>query len=416
MPIKDQFVLERPLLDVTVSALAAGTTIESPTTGTRTVGTSTIAVTTNTITSTALQRTQVADALHVLVIPPRALDGTFPDVEFWVRADNVDLHEFQLLDAQADSLMCPWPYNVAGGPVDGLGKPLCFSLGRSARSVLWDAVNGKATPNMALHMTGIKYVNQLTVMVRSITGWASTAPVPMRIIVTGELLDEDMVDMLAGGYDGRVYLQHMQRALQGKPPLAFTHELGGPLSFRTWASAPGGPKQKGHQVHRFARWATNAVATGNSAAFPMTNQSDLRGGSTNVGPASANSDSDHDLGFNSQKTGDAFWLRGLGVRIDPTAATAGNVAYAGWQIEGDVVPSENGNVGLVTRLHANPFQYGSVQPSRADSNLYTLIPRYPGELLINGEGAVPIIAANGTAIGAAAVKVALDGVYVKRSA
>lgn len=413
---KDSYIVERALLDITVSAMAAGATIESPVTGTRTVGLSTLAVTGSTITATSLQRSQVADALHVYVIPPVAADGTFPDAEIWFVADGVDLRNYLILDCHIDALMAPWPHNVAGGPVDGLGKPLAFTLGRSKRSVLWDAKNGKPTANMALVCTGIPYVNQLTVMVRSIAGWVAGALTNMRIIVTGEVLTADHLRAFSDAYNGQVYLQHLQRAMDGKSPLSFFHDIGGPVSFDTWAAMSGGPKQKGRQVHRYAKWSTNVVATPASAFYPTTNQSDLRGGSTNAGPAAANADSDHDLGINGQKTGDALWVERFGVRVNPAAATAPNWAYAGWQIEGDVIPSENGNVGLVARTRVNPFQYGSVQPTRGDSNLYTLVPRYPGELLIHGEGAVPGIAANGTAVAAGVAKIAVVGTYVKSSA
>lgn len=416
MASKDHYILERVLLDVTVTQLVAGTTIQSLPAATRTVGNSTIQPTTNSITSSGLQATQVADALHVYAIPPRAADGTFPDAEFWFHADGADLRNYQIFNVQADHLMCPAPFQVARGSVDALGKPTVFKLGESTRKVLWDAVNGKPTPNMPLKITGIKYLNELTVSVRSIAGWANTAPVPLRIIVTGELLDDDQLAALASGYDGRVYLQHMQRVVDGKDPLSFIHDIGGPVGRATWAALPGGPKQLGKQIHRFARWGANAAATGASAAFPMTNYSDLRGGATNVGPAGNNADSDHDLGFNTPRTKDAFWLRGFGVRVDPTAATAANWAYAGWQVDGDVIPSGNGEQGFVSRLHVNPFQFGSVQPQRPESNLYTLIPRYPGELLVHGEGAVPVIAANGTALGAGAAVVAIDGTYIKGAA
>jgi len=394
------FVQRQALLDVTFDQLAAGATIESPKTGSKTVGTSIVGITSNTIISTSLPRTLRGDAYLVGVIPPVAADGSNIDFEFYFKADDQSLEAYQLFDGSLDANMAPMPYATMGGPVDRNGNEIgWFILGKSARSILADAVAGKPTNNMPLEITGIKFEDSLTVVGRSQTGWGATRLVPARIIVLGELLTEDIVNLIMAGYNGYVYKQFMQRQLEGKSPLSFTHQ--GVASFDGWTSLPGGVKQRGMRVHRFLRFAKNAAQTGAQEAFPLTTLPELKGSDTNV------ADSNHDLGFNTAKTGDALWVKGFGVR--PGA----NQAYFGWQIDGSLMPNPYG--WPVTRT-VNPYNFGSVQPLQPFSNLYHLIPRYHGELLIYGEGAVPFIKANGSAIAQNDAEVVVDGVIVEKVA
>lgn len=392
------YVNLQTLLDVTVQTLAPGATIESPKTGSKTVGTSTITITANTITSTTLPRTLRGDALLVGVIPPVAANGSGPDFEFYFKADDQSLEAFQLFDGSLDGNMAPMPNATAGGPVDRDGRYIgFFVLGKSTRAILSDGATGKPTNNMPLEITGIKYEDSLTVVVRSNTGWDSTAKVPARIIVLGELLTEDLINSIGRGFNGFVNKQFLQRQVEGKPALVFGHS--GVATFRDWTSLPGGTKQRGTRVHRFLRFAKNASATGAQAAFPLTTLTELKGSDNNVIDAS------HDLGFNTAKTGAALWVRGFGCR--PGA----NQAYLGWQIDGNLIPNP---YGWPISQNINPFNFGSVQPQRPESNMYNLIPRYQGELMIYGEGAVPFIAANGTPIAANAAEVVVDGVIVEK--
>lgn len=397
MATQDDYTLEQTLLDVTVSALAAGATIESPKTGSKTIGASTIGITNNTIISTVIPRTLRAEALHVYCIPPVAADGSGPDFEFYFKVDDQSLENYQLFDGSLDGNVAPFPYVTAGGPADREGRLLGgFTLGKSSRAILGDAANNKPTANMPLAITGYKIEESIVVVVRSQAGFTNPL-VPARIIVTGELLTEDVVAAIMRGYDGRVNKQFVQRIAQGKRALVFNHE--GRADFEQWGSLPGGIKQRGTRVHRFLRHAKNAIATGTQDAFPLTNLSELKGGDTNVADAS------HDLGFNTAKTGAAFWLQGFGCR--PGA----NQAYLGWQIDGALVPNPN---GFPLTRNVNPYNFGSVQPQRPESNLYNVIPRYRGELLVYGEGAVPFIKANGTAIAANDAEVVVDGVMVEK--
>jgi len=89
-----------------------------------------------------------------------------------------------------------------------------------------------------------------------------------------------------------------------------------------------------------------------------------------------------------------------------------NQAYLGWLIDNEYVPTPG---GWPINQHVNLFNFGSVQPLRTESGLYHTIPRYQGELLIYGEGAVPFITANGTAIPAGGSKVVIDGVIVEKA-
>lgn len=397
MATVNDYVLEQVILDVTVSSLAPGATIESPKTGSRTVGGSVIGITPNTVTSTTLPRTQRADALHVYCIPPVNADGTAPDFEFYFKVDDQSLENYQLFDGSLDGLMAPLPNVTAGGPIDRDGKFVGgFTLGKSIRAILSDSVTGKPTNNMPLVVTGYKIEESITVVVRSSSGFSNPL-VPARIIVTGEILDEEIIAAIAAGYRNFVNKQFVQRQIQGKPPLVFNH--GGNASFADWGTLPGGVKQRGTRVHRFVRYAKNATATGTQEAFPLTAIPELKGSENNV------VDSNHDLGFNTAKTGNAFWLQGFGCR--PGA----NQAFIGWQIDGNLIPNP---YGFPINRRVNPYNFGSVQPQRPESNLFNVIPRYQGELLIYGEGAVPFIKANGTAIAANDAEVVVDGVLVEK--
>jgi len=257
------------LLDVTVNTLAPGASIESPTSGTRTSGNSSIQITSNTIQSTALSNDEVAEALLVGVIPPVAADGSGPDFEFFFKADDTALDQYMLFDGGLDSNVAPMPYATINGPVDREGRYIgWFVLGKSTRALLRNAAQGKAVKDMPLQITGIKYKNQLTVVVKSNTGWDSTALVPARIIVLGEKLTASVVNSIAGGFNGMVNKQTMYREVLGKPPLNFFHS--GVVSFDNWTTLPGGPKQSGMRVYRFLRYATNNTATGAQAPFVLT--------------------------------------------------------------------------------------------------------------------------------------------------
>jgi len=386
------------LLDVTVGTLAPGATIESPTTGTKTVGTSTIKITDNTIDSTALSSQERGDALLVGVIPPVAADGTGPDVEFYFKADDTSLEQYALFDGSLDGNMAPMPYATVNGPMDREGRFVgWFVLGKSTRALLRNVALGKPAKDIPLQITGIKYVDKLTVVVRSSTGWDSTRLVPMRIIVLGEKLTKEVINSIAAGFNGTVNKQVLQREIAGKPPLSFTHS--GIPTFDNWNTLPGGTKQTGLRVHRFLRFATNGQATGAQAAFPLTKKPDLQGADANV------ADTAHDLGFATDRTGDALLVQGFGCRPHE------NQGFLGWLIDNEILPDPK---GWEINPRVNLFNFGSVQPLRPESGLYHPIPRYQGELLIYGERAVPFIAAKGTAIPANGSKVVVDGVIVEK--
>jgi len=399
MSVND-YIMEQTLLDVTVTAIAPGSTVKSPTTGSYSNAGSSLQITNNTISSTSLPRTVVAEALHVYCVPPMDANGSFPDFQFWFEVDDQSMEQYAIFDGSADGLMAPLPNVVSGGPVDRDGMYVGgFTLGKSTRKVLSDMVNGKATKNMPLEITGYKITDKIRVVCMSTAGFGQSGSplVPARIIVTGEILDEALIPNFMAGFNGYVYKQNLQRSVEGKPPLTFTHL--GIATFNNWNTLPGGTKQSQTRVHRFARFALNNQATGTQAAYPMTNLPELKGADTNI------IDSNHDLGFNTAKSGSAFILRGFGCRPGT------NQAYIGWQIDGNLLPNPN---GFPISSGVNPFNFGSVQPQRPESNLYNVIPRYRGELLVYGEQAVPFIMANGTAIPANSARVAIDGVLVEK--
>lgn len=387
------------LLDVTVDTLAPGATVESPTSSSRTVGASTIGITPNTIDSSAITDTnEVGEALYVGVVPPVAADGSGPDFEFFLKADDTSLEQYMLFDGQLDANVAPMPYATINGPVDREGRFVgFFPLGKSTRALLRNVTQGKAAKDIPLQITGVKYTDKLTVVVRSNTGWDSTRLVPARIIVLGEKLTRNVIAQIARGFNGTVNRQVMQREIEGKPPISFVHS--GVVSLEAWATLPGGTKQSGLRVHRFLRWSTNAVATGAQAPFPLTKRPGLQGADANV------ADTAHDLGFETSRTGQMLVVQGFGCR--PHA----NQAYLGWLINNDYIPTPR---GWEINQRVNIFNYGSVQPLRSKSGLYHLIPRYQGELLLNGENAVPFITAGGTAIPANGTKVVVDGVIIEK--
>jgi hypothetical protein len=398
MSVKDYATLE-VLLDVTVNTLAPGAGIEAPTSSSITSGATTITVTPNTIPSSALSGTdRVAEALYVGVIPPVAADGSSPDFEFYFKADDTSLEQYMVFDGSLDANVAPMPYSVVGGPVDREGRFVgWFTLGKSTRSLLRNVTQGERAKDIPLQITGIKYTDKLTVFVRSNTGWDSTRLVPARIIVMGEKLTRSVISQIARGFNGMVNKQLMQREINGKPPISFVHS--GIVSFETWNTLPGGTKQSGMRVYRFLRWSSNNTSTGAQAPFTLTKRPGLQGADANV------VDSAHDLGFETSRTNQMLVVRGFGCRPH------NNQAYFGWLIDNEYLPTPS---GWEINPRVNIFNYGSVQPLRPEAGLYQPIPRYQGELLLNGENAVPFITANGTAIPQGGSKVVVDGVIIEK--
>lgn len=394
------YISEITLLDVTVPALAAGVPITSPTSGSITVNGSTIEITpTATMQSTALSNTQRADCLHVYCLSPVTSPGVYPDFRFWFVVDKQSMQKYLQLDGSYLSNMAPWPWHTKGGPVDRDGKYVGgFRLGKSTRAVLGAALTGKPTKNQPLEITGYKVQTQLQVTVVSNAGFTNPE-VPARIIVTGELLTEEMVAQIAAGWNPVVFKQTIERVVDNKQPLSFTHQ--GQVSFQSWNTLPGGTKQSGPVVNRLGRFAFNAAATGTQKPFVLTQNNQLNGNQANV------VDQYSDLGFDTfTNEGEAFDLKGFGCR----AGT--NQAYLGWSIGGNLVPN---NTGFDCTPDVNRFNWGDQAPQGASNGQMLPVPRYPGELLVYGEQAVPFIQAAGTAIAANASEVAIDGVYCEKA-
>jgi hypothetical protein len=393
------YISEITLLDVTVSELAAGVAITSPTSGSVTVNGCTIGITPiASMQSTALSNTQRGDYLHVYCLSPVTSPGVYPDFRFWFNVDKQSMQKYLELDGSYQSNMAPWPWHVKGGPVDRDGKYVGgFTLGKSTRSVLGGAASGKPTKNQPMEITGYKAQNQFQVTVVSNAGF--TAPeVPARIIVTGELLTQEMIAYIAAGWVPSVYKQTIERVIDGKSPLTFTHK--GVVSFAGWTTLPGGIKQSGPVVNRLGRFSVNAVATGSQKAFVLTQNNQLNGNQANV------TDEYHDLGFDTfTNVGEAFDLKGFGCRPGT------NQAYLGWAVGGDFVPNDT---GFDCSPDVNRFNFGDQAPQAADDGESLIVPRYPGEFLVYGEQAVPFIQAAGTAIAANASEVAIDGVYCEK--
>lgn len=388
-----------PLVDVTVTRVAPGATHRTATTGSisEPSGDSEITLlgSVRAQSSTALSGL-FGDLTRLRMRPPIVQDSggniVYPDCYVWPIVDGVALDHVMRIDASAPRNMLPNPMQTVGQIEVLIGIPFR------------EAVRA-GMENLPLKATGLKAAISYRFGVYSERGWGITGDTvlrPLRIIGLGDLLTADEVaDVARRGYNGSFSNQ-----APGQPEFRGVHRLkGGPLSEKTWASLPGGTNQAETKIWRFFRQAINRQASPASNRMYLTRNTELGGAETFV-------DDGEDLGFDF--TRGAFADDYL--RITHAGVIRGtNQAFWGVRINDQIVPAGVGGTseGLPVSDDHNPWQYGAVQPQRADSGLYYALPKTPFDIAVFQNKVVFFVAPNGTAIPADEASIAVAGIYVQ---
>lgn len=403
----DEFILEKTFLDITdTSGLSANQTREYNPDGSS--GTANY-MTPNTVSSSSTNGAVAREIVSVEIIPPQDQYGNYQDLrEVWLILDNKSIQHYINLPGIGWILMTPLRTQIVGG------KTFRINFGEP----LWRAVQNPN--NMPIRAICPKFRRTLAIAVRSEFGVQNG----YRIIVKGYEYTPAHLAALAPQWRNDVYVQTLRRQVVGAPPLQFTFQPAGPLSLDTWTSYPGGIDQRGYKINPLWQFAINASATQPSRAYAFTNLNALAGGTGHV------EDTYQDLGLEFNLNNNAAIIRGFGVRGVPlmpgqpgstnstgqyTGGTPGlNLTRAGFIVNGDVVPSEEGgNNGFYVTEGVNPLAFGAVQPYRSNPNEFFPVPRLPGELLIYKDNYVPFVADNGSPIPAFQVAVCHNGVVIE---
>ena len=411
----NQFSALVPLYDLTIQALpAGGGTQLMPVTGS--VGASGSAlygyVTANTLpgATSQLPNGVVAEGLIAQVQSPIIRNNTtgvlsYPDLGWWpVVDDSNDLQKYLYFDGSYGTNMMPPGAQLVGG------KGYIVPLGISLRRLLNEAKAGRGRNNMALLATGIKYVSNFALKALSQAGFPGTGYTvvqPARIRIWGERYTSAILGPLAGFYNGQFDRTDMRRQLAGLPDVVGV-QAGQVAADASFATLPGGYDQKsGAQVNRYFNFSSNAKATTPNTAYNLTNSQAAGGGQGQVALT-------NDLGFPFGSTNgsaanvkDALIVQQFGV-----AGGVANIAYAGFQIGGSLIPEGQG--WPVDSL-VDDLAYGNTAPQRTGTGLWYPLPALEGDLVIAGENAAVFIQDNGASGGIPqnAATVAVGGVRVK---
>lgn len=354
-----------PILDVTVTALAAGTTdFACPISGSIT-GTSAAQVTDTNLRSTVANGT-VREGLLVTVTPIIQDASTIPDCEIWFQVNNNSLRGYQVFDVGANVNMLPSFNRVQFDPE--IEMPLLL-LGRSTRDVLREsaasvAAGGPPIPNLPTLITGYKVTDQLVLHVASKAGWSSPY-IPLRVRVYGEVLTQNEVAELAAlGYPGSIAWD-----IPPTTPFATTHTWAGLGTISGWNAGPGGDGQGAVKVNRRIAYAYNAEEA--DGGYVFSNQNGVNGDAGQVGGAAGvETDTSHDLGEVLENSNNAVFIDRVGFNL----YHSGDQAYVAWQINGGNVPAETPNGKLVSYSggalsYGQDAHTGNVQTLRNVDNL-----------------------------------------------
>lgn len=379
------------LVDVQVTAVGAGQTINTVSGTTFTQGTSTTQMTPNSVNSTQPVTGTVWDALFIEVFPGVLNPGqTEPDLWMYPQVDDISYRDSFYVDISISGNPFPPRDNTVGRDSLTLGA-----------SLLKDAMRGSFRPVPALDYSGWKVTKDLTLFFYSqagfTTGSSGTFAVPPTVKIYGDVLDLKTLGYVNGRmrlFNGAIELNSVRRYLAGMLAYTNTFQFAGPVSLNNWATLPGGPKQAGVKVYRFFKVSQPLQSTSGQAVYPLTNTVTQVGGKAgNVGQFS-------DLGFDFSSNRSALKVDQFG-RIPGAGAGYCGITHGGM----DVYPYETA-FGLVCTPGDPRIPYGQVQPLRPESDLYYRIPRWgdwsPGETepeVIAGEAAAFFISAqNGTTI------------------
>lgn len=390
-----QYPVSSLLFDQTCTALAANSNITSPTSGTKTVGTSTIGATQYSISSSSVPPSEYWDLTDIIIDPPVDAGGTTPDVYLTWTVDNKDLSTYQVMDASADGNFFPDPNNTVALRAIRLGLPLY--------DVLWDAAHGKPMANIPLYTTGFKAKNSITVTVYTTAGWGQNGTVvsPLRIRGYGRRLTAAQLDDLTLTWNQYSRVSKLIAPGQG---IELSNLMAGDVLSKAWQTLPGGGLQQQVKINRRFTFASNNATITTSNSFAFTQDNALQGTDANV------IDPKHDLGDNFSSNSNVFLYNEFGVKL--AQGVEGYVAYA---INNNLVPQDT-QQGTPISYSKNPFAYGSVQPQRTDSNLYYPLPsaRRLVQLMVAGQGVVPVFKAAGSNIDAGGVTIAKGGVLIEQ--
>lgn len=392
-----------PLVDVTVTTLGAGKTHTTTATGAQKSDTAGVSQTTQigaTLSFASSQTTQsggvsaletlqlsdaYGDACRLYIVPPLDSAGNAVDCEVRPVVDGVEFDNVFNASAGLNDCMFPLPAKTIGMQVVPIGVPYRKAL--KARM-----------SNLPLKATGWKYNSRLQFRVFSNLGWGTTAApkTPLRLIVTGDLLDDpaltaldkDLQWLLSNTtYDPFGFTDKVQGfdAFSGVQKPASGHITG-----TSWQSLPNGSKQvgTGTQVFRFMRQAYNAIATTASDPFYLSTKDAVGGASDNV------SSDYNDLGFNTVNEAEYTRLDLFSHRA------AANQAFVGVRVGEVTLPTSK---GMAATQAVNLTPGGNVQPIRPDSYLYFPMLPSPFPVACHKNKVVFFVTANGSAAIAAQI-------------
>ncbi len=384
------------LLDVTATVMAAGGSIQSPTSGSSTISGNTIEVTPNSVLSTAVPQGYAWDALLVEITSPVQSAGVYPDCIVEIYNGTTLLSDFLYIDGSFGGNMFPRAKLTRGQRQ--------IALGFSTKDLLAMAFAGRSIKNLPLKITGLKVTSGLTIRVTSVAGWTSAALVPLRVKIYGDVLTASDIDLLATApYNGEI-----KQSVPGAPDFSAFHSLGGPLSLKTWGALPGGNAQNGGiKVNRRMTFAYNASPTVGGAQFIFSQNNAIQGANANVATPQ------NDLGDAFKGTGNFFAWDELGVNL----YAAATVANFGLKVDGTVVPQDTSNGTPISSGYDN-FAFGAVAlngQGPSTSSDYDGIPAASqlGKFASHDNGVVPFIVTT-AAIAANEIEVVKGGVLVSQ--
>jgi len=403
----NDFTAQVPLYDLTVAEVpAGGGVIEMPVTGAEgSSGSGTYGYITAKVlpqNTSQLPSGIVAEALYAQVTPCIIKDDTtgvlsHPDLTWTVTVDGSEDQTTMTIDGSYNTNMLPNRNQTRGEQF--------VVFGQSMRRLLKAVKAGKGRGNLPLLATGIKYVSEIHAKVKSTAGFPGTGYTVVqnaRIRIWGERYNQSQLNQLAGIYENNNSFTRtdMRRQIEGLPAVAGVQT--GFLSQATWTSLSGGYGQSGAIVNRYLAFAQNLLATTENSPYALTNSQQAGG---NKGQVALKNDLGYPFGAtngNAAQVKDAVILQEFGV-----ATGIANIAFAGILIGGNPVPEGQG--WPVDSL-VNDLAYGIT----AETGLWYVLGKLPGDLVIAGENAAVFIQDNGTSggIAANAATVAVGGVRV----
>jgi hypothetical protein len=407
--LADEFMILRPFYDITYTGtMTANQTLDFTAEGL--LGTTNY-MTPNTVTTSALGGSYFAEITDIEIYPPRDSAGNYEDLrEIWFTVDGTSTRHYLSISGYGLSLMFPPHQRVVGG------RHLAIRLGEPLWRLCMDVINGRSDgTNMPILATGLKYKNRISVSVRTVNGVTGAGTGGWRVVLKGYRYTADQLAYLAAGWRNTINVQTLRRIVTNKQPLQTTFVPGGSLSPDTWTTFPGGTTQTTIKVNPYIHFAYNAVATQPTAPFNLSNEAQVSGASGNVETPF------WDLGLPFAGSNNAFILKATGI---VSLVRPSNLARFGWWLNGDYVPELLGGIGngIPVTDAVNDYAFGDSGPYSGDlgtgtglSGQYLPIPRVPGELLVYKDNFAPFIGANGSAIPANGVCLAMVGTLVEQS-